>query len=347
MLRLFGAALAGAVRAGYNRREWGHCEIVTNRTPDRVRVRVPATSANLGPGFDALGLALNIYNYVEIGAGEERDRVTCSGTHAIELPQDETNIALGAVRRLLRQLDAPQTPLHLHLENHIPFARGLGSSAAARAGALVAAKAWARQNGWGDARAVKLLAVATQLEGHPDNAAAALLGGLVVSSALEADAAQVVAQRVPVPRFPRLLVFVPDYELPTSEARRVLPLNVSRLDATFNVARSSLLVAALAAECWELLPHALQDRLHQQARAALLPGFEAIAGAAREAGAYGATLSGAGPTILLWLPDDDAIIAQTRHAIAEIAAAQSVSGEAREVEVDAEGCVVVDAGAAA
>src|SRR5690606_21474404 len=120
----------------------------------------------------------------------------------------------------------------------------------------------------------ELLALATQMEGHPDNAAAALLGGLVVAAGEEDGT--VAAMRVPVEAFPRLLVFIPRHELATSEARRVLPANVPRADANFNVARSSLLVAALAGQRWELLPGALQDRLHQPARAALLPGFETL-----------------------------------------------------------------------
>ena len=315
---------------------------MTKPSSVKVRVRVPATSANLGPGFDTLGLALDLHNFVELGAGDDCDRVTSGGSQNVELPQDETNIALGAARRLLASFGAPRTPLHLHLENHIPFARGLGSSAAARAGALFAAGEWARQNGWGEAEPGKLLALATQLEGHPDNAAAALLGGLVVSCTLSADAAEVVALRVPVEKFPRFLVFVPQHELATSEARRVLPINVSRQDANFNISRSSLLVAALSAEHWEMLPHALQDRLHQDARAALLPGFEEITGAARDAGAFGATLSGAGPSILIWLPDDEQIVSQTRRAVEEVATANNVEGEIIETKVDLYGCEIVE-----
>ena len=304
-----------------------------------VRVRVPATSANLGPGFDTLGLALNLYNFVTIApAAGERDTVAVEGAAGDGgvLPLDDTNIALIAARRLLRHVGAPEVPFHLTLENAIPFARGLGSSAAARVGALVAANEWAKENGWSVAAPAEVLSLATRLEGHPDNAAAALLGGLTVAATL--DAATAIATRLPVQRFPRLLVFVPRHELATSQARGVLPATVAREDANFNLARGALLLAALAGEEWDLLPHALQDRLHQSQRAALMPGFEAMLQAARDAGAYGATLSGAGSSLLLWLPHDAAVIRDATQAVQQVAAAHDVEGEMRALEVDAEGC---------
>src|SRR5688500_3099999 len=146
-----------------------------------VRVRVPASSANLGPGFDTLGLALNLYNYVTISdAAGDDDEVTASGEGAEVLTGDESNMALKAARLLLQWSGAPPMPLSLQLENNLPLARGLGSSSAARVGALVAANHWSQLTGGKACPQGELLTLATQLEGHPDNVAAALIGGLVV-----------------------------------------------------------------------------------------------------------------------------------------------------------------------
>lgn len=344
-----------------------------------IRVRVPATSANLGPGFDALGLALQLHFFVRFIAldaatvsGETgHSRVSVAGAGSDTLPRDESNITWQAARHLLRFAGRESTNFRLETENAIPFSRGLGSSAAARVGGLVAANEWVRQQGGPTATTGELLSLATQLEGHPDNAAAALLGGLVASVMEEkngeeraargenADAdtdainhatdsntadssAKVAASRVRVERFPTFLVWVPDDELATKKARAVLPQMVSRADAVFNVSRASLLIAALSGGELDLLRVALRDRLHQSYRSALIPGFDAVVRAATEAGAYGATLSGAGSSVLLWLPPDHAdVVAATRHAIEDAAARQQVAGKLLSLPVDHEGCVVV------
>lgn len=309
-----------------------------------MRVRVPATSANLGPGFDALGLALQLYNHVTIGPAEGgADAAVTTGEGAGTLSSDADNIAVIAARTLLRELNAPASPFRLQLENSIPLSRGLGSSAAARAGALVAANQWARVQGWGSLTTSQLVSLATRLEGHPDNVAAALLGGLVASAAIGGEGTEVsaVAARVPVPRFPSLVVFIPSTELATKTARAVLPDAVFRADATFNVARASLLVAALAAERWDLLPEALQDKLHQEHRAVLMPGYHALVRAALEVGAYGATLSGAGPSVLAWLLPDEKVLREARQAMEEAAAEHEVFGEARTLEVDLGGAQII------
>lgn len=346
-----------------------------------VRARVPATSANLGPGFDTLGLALNIYNYVTISdavAGRDSIAIRGQGSElASSLTVSATNIAAIAVRHLFHFLGEPVAPFVLTLENEIPLARGLGSSAAARVGALVAANEWLRQRGGRSVSPSQLVTLATQLEGHPDNVAAALLGGLVVSTVVESQhsaharerdaepdetpiniperaapayhdpAAQEVielalAAKLPVREFPGFVVFIPDTELATSAARAVLPDVVFRADATFNMARTALLLTALATEQWDLLGEALRDRLHQDHRAKLMPGFTAMLHAAEAAGAYGATLSGAGPSVLAWLPPHDAALNQgVCQAMQDAAANHEVFGQARPVGVDWEGCVVV------
>jgi len=329
-----------------------------------VRVRVPATSANLGPGFDTLGLALNIYNFITIRDEDGGpDRVTVTGEGADTLTRDDGNIALRAARHLLRFVGAPEVPLGLTLDNGIPLARGLGSSAAARVGALFAANEWAGRAGYRTASPTELLSLATHLEGHPDNAAAALLGGLVASAVTEDDrpghatdsaaraenaghdpnpSRQAMAVRLPVERFPRLVIFIPDSELATETARGVLPDAVFRADANFNVGRTALLLASLATGQFDVLREALRDRLHQEHRAVLMPGFQAAMRGAVAAGAYGATLSGAGPSVLAWLPVEPTGLAdETRQAMQDAAAEHEVFGTAREVEVDLAGCVVV------
>ena len=303
-----------------------------------VRVRVPATSANLGPGFDALGLALDIHNEVELAESAQDDQILVEGEEAAQVPRDASNIALQAARALLQQLGAPPIALHMRLKNAIPLARGLGSSAAARAGALVAANELARVRGWGKATPEELVSLAARLEGHPDNTSAALLGGLGASISTQDGA---VAERVPCCRYPRFAAFVPDQPVETARARAVLPDMVSRADAVYNVGRTALLMAAMMTGDFELLPHALDDRLHQSQRASLMPGYSAAREAALELGAYGVTLSGAGPTILAWLPPD-ADARRFSLAMHEATARAGVEGRAHIVRVDWRGCVPIE-----
>lgn len=349
-----------------------------------IRVRVPATSANLGPGFDSLGLAFQLFNFVSIGeASSGRDEVSASGEGESTLARDATNIALIAAKRLLQHIGAPRVALQLHLENHIPLSRGLGSSAAARVGAIVAANEWAKTQGWRAAEPLDLLALATDLEGHPDNIAAAQFGGLTASAmdhrphanespvhqshVREADVRQlddaelkpqstftapatdhrspatgpsrVWVSRLPIAAWPKFVIFIPETELETKTARAVLPDAVFRADANFNIARTALLLSSLVNGDWQLLPEALKDKLHEEHRAVLMPGFHAIVHAAREAGAYAATLSGAGPTILAWLPPHLEVGSEVCQAMQDVAAEHEVFGHAREIQVDRQGCV--------
>jgi homoserine kinase len=321
---------------------------------ESIRVRVPATTANLGPGFDTLGLALQVYNHVSVEQSFASDEILATGAGAQQLNSApaEKNIALRAARALLEKLALAHIPLRLTLENEIPLARGLGSSSAARVGALVAANEWAKRNFDVSVEQSTLLNLATQLEGHPDNVAPALLGGFVVSTqvcALQCERgddneSKVLALRVPVSEFPRLVIFVPESELETQEARAVLPDVVVRENAVYNIARASLLTGVLAAGAWranpELLKEALQDKLHQPQRAALMPAYERTVHAALRVGVLGVTLSGAGPTILAWLPDDDEVVEEAKGAMKEAAACCEVFGSAREVLVDTRGCCI-------
>jgi homoserine kinase len=281
-----------------------------------VVITVPATSANLGPGFDALGLALELRDRVELVAGAASPRVWSSRP----LPGGDDNLALRAAKRVCAEVGAePSFLLRLHLQ--IPVGRGLGSSAAAIVGGLMAANAWLGSR----LPLERLLDLATEIEGHPDNVAPALMGGLCVACR---GSGGVSAVRLAPPRDLVAALAIPERSLPTVAARRVLPARVPFADAVFNVQRAALLVAALATGRAEVLAEATRDRLHQPHRLPLVPGLAPAIEAARAAGAAGAFLSGAGPSVLaLCHPDQAASVAQA------MAAAMQTAGQAADARV--------------
>jgi len=260
-------------------------------------VQVPATTTNLGPGFDALGLALTLYNCVTVTSSASWE-TSVVGEGARSIPRDHRNLAARAVRRCFAEAGREPPSLRLTLENRIPVARGLGSSAAAIVGGLVAANRLLPEPLSTD----RLLAIAAELEGHPDNVTPALLGGLQVACV---DQGMIRRLQLPVPSSLRAVVAIPEVEISTEKARSVLPAFVPRRDAVFNVGRAALLVAAMATGATTLLGTAMDDRLHQPYRADLLPGFEAALAAARDAGAAGACLSGAGSALLALVTGDE------------------------------------------
>jgi homoserine kinase len=292
----------------------------------RVRVRVPASSANLGPGFDALGLAFALYNDVTL---EESDQLAVSieGEGAARLETGPGNVVVRAVRMAFDAGGRSFRGARVHCVNRIPLQRGLGSSAAAWVSGLVGGNALLG----GPIDLDALLGLAARAEGHPDNVTAALLGGLTVScSAGE----RVAGMTLPVPPEVRWVVLVPEVENATREARTVLPESVSRADAVFNVQHVSLLLASLVAGRPDLLEVAMHDRLHQPYRARLFPWMDRVAAAARAAGALGCVLSGAGPSMLaavLGAPDPVA------RAMENALRGAGVPGGALALEVDAAG----------
>jgi homoserine kinase len=297
----------------------------------RIHVRVPATSANLGPGFDALGLALALYNEVE---ASEADGVTVTveGEGAGNLPVGADNIVARGVRLAFEAAGRPFKGAAIRCVNRIPPARGLGSSAAAWVGGLVAGNALAGAALAND----QVLALAARAEGHPDNVAAALLGGLTVSCA-DSDGG-VTAVSLPVPSGLAWVVLVPTISASTADARAVLPASVSRGDAVFNVQRVALLLAGLQARRNDALAAALDDRLHQPYRRALFPWMPSVVDAARRAGALGCVLSGAGPSLLaLVAGEGDAVGRAMERALR----AAGIEGRARAYAVDTTGASVV------
>jgi homoserine kinase len=254
----------------------------------RVIVRVPATTANLGPGFDCLGLALGLYNEVSVEYSPVTT-VAIEGEGEEQLPRDDHNLVVRAAHYLGEQLGIPIESLHVRQKNQIPVGSGLGSSAAAVVAGLLAADRLLAQN----LPQEKLLAMATELEGHADNAAAALFGGLVLT--YESNGYLLVEQ-IPLPGL-HAVVILPAFDLPTRKARAVLPGKVPLRDASFNAGRTALLVWALSQGKQEALRLAMEDRLHQPYRLPLIPGMEEAFAAARAAGAAVA-LSGAGPSLI-------------------------------------------------
>ncbi|GIW06239.1 MAG: homoserine kinase [Dehalococcoidia bacterium] len=259
-----------------------------------LSVRVPASSANLGPGFDCLGLALALYNRIRI-AEASTPHVVVNGEGEHDLRRDPSNLAYrcATIGYQLSGRAAPAFALELH--NAVPLSRGLGSSSTAIVGGLLAGAALAGVALSPD----ELVTKAAEIEGHPDNVAPAVYGGCTV--AVIADGVRVAP--IPFPAELTALVFVPSRRLSTAKARGVLPETVSRADAVFNLGRTALLVAALCTNRLDLLALAGEDRLHQDARAALIPALPRVLDAARQAGARLAALSGAGPSILA-LADD-------------------------------------------
>lgn len=256
------------------------------------RLRVPASSANLGPGFDALGVALGLGLECRFARGEALE-IRVSGRDAEMIPATEENLIWQTALSVAADTGERLPPIRLEVNNEIPIGKGLGSSAAAlTAGVVIADRLLGL--GW---KPLRILDEAARIEGHPDNVAACVLGSIVASAIDSGGATRAVRLELPA-RF-GVAVIVPDFVLPTVEARRVLPETYSRADAVFNVQRSALLIAALATGSIQAFPAALEDRLHQPYRARLVPGLEEIL-KLRAPGLLGCALSGAGPSILVF-----------------------------------------------
>ncbi|WP_421740496.1 homoserine kinase [Cellulomonas sp.] len=259
---------------------------------DHVRVRVPATSANLGPGFDAFGIALGLYDELEVRAlGSPGVKVEVTGEGAGQVPDDEQHLVVSSLRAALDLVGASQAGLHLVCHNRIPHGRGLGSSAGAVVAGIVAARGLiAEPDALSDDVVIDL---AAQIEGHPDNAAPAVLGGATL--AWRDDRFRAIGLAVHDDL--ALLAIVPPNHLSTKSARGVLPATVPHTDAAFQAGRAALLVEALGRRP-DLLLTATQDRLHQEYRRAVMPGSLALVDVLRAQG-VAAVVSGAGPTVLV------------------------------------------------
>ena len=295
-----------------------------------LRVRVPASSANLGPGFDSFALALPLLAEFELRPAKAWS-VTIDGDGA-GIPADDGNLFVVAARATAKAAGRELVAQHVTQRSAIPIARGLGSSAAAIVGGAVAANALLGEPF--DRRT--LLRIASEVEGHPDNVAAALYGAFTVAMP---DEGGPVATRLVFPRTWRICLLIPVRLLSTEDARAILPSQVSRDDAVFNVAHGAALIAAVMRSDGALLALAMADRLHQSVRTKLVPALGEIIAAAREAGAFGAALSGAGPSVLAVAPAR--LAARVVSAMEEAAQVAGVPGRGRVVRVRAAGAQVL------
>lgn len=294
----------------------------------RVRVRVPATSANLGPGFDTLGLALNVHDELEVEAIDAGVEITVEGVGAGEVPTDETHLVARAALHAFDRLGVPAPGLRIHARNAIPHSRGMGSSGAAIVSGVLAAVGLVGDDL--DVDDATVLRLATELEGHPDNVAPAIFGGLTIAW-VDDDGPH--HTELAVHRGVSLLVAVPQERMSTSLARSLQPADVPHADAVFNLSRAALLIAALT-QTPDLLFAATEDRLHQRYRASAMPSTSGLVEALRDAG-HAAVVSGAGPSVLVLSSDPE-----QRLAAAEIVAAQTDAWESHLLAVDIKGGTV-------
>lgn len=264
--------------------------------PRPVRVQPPATSANIGPGFDSLGLALDLYDEIDVRVSSGGLDVDVTGEGAAEVSRDERHLLVRSMRAAFDRLGGQPSGLSLRCHNRIPHARGLGSSSAAIVAGIVAARALVEDGEkiFDDAEA---LALASELEGHPDNVAACLLGGVTIAWTDNGTARAV--RLDPAPGL-STVVFVPEHRALTEVARSLLPDTVPHADAAANAGRAALLGHALTADPSLLLP-ATRDWLHQDYRRDAMPASLDLVGALRDA-AIPAVISGAGPTVLAFAP---------------------------------------------
>lgn len=274
-----------------------------------VTVRVPATSANLGSGFDSLGLALDITQDVTLELGHQPEGPAGGSDGLVRL-------VLDAARSAYRLAKQPVPELRASGASTIPIGRGLGASAAARAAGIAGANALMG----GTLSDAQMLALGAGLEGHADNMAPALFGGLRIV-VRDGDGFLHIAS--PIDAALRVVLFVPAFEMPTGESRKLLPAQLSREDAIHNIGRAAMLVSALAQGRWDVLREATQDRIHQPARTAIFAAMPEIFGAALDAGAHAAYLSGGGSTIAAFASHDEERIAR---AMMQQAVARGHSG---------------------
>lgn len=261
---------------------------------DQIKIKVPASTSNLGPGFDTLSLALDLYN--EFTFTITKEGLVINQQNSNKLPENSTNLVYRSFCEAFKKLKKSPPGIKLDINCQIPLSAGLGSSASAVVSGLLAANVLLDNA----LKKEEILSLATKLEGHPDNCAAAIYGGLTVSVTSDDI---VYVSCFPWPKELLIVTVTPDFELPTSISRELLPAKVSYGDAAFNVSHLAYLLSSLFNKDWNGLKIGFQDKLHQPFRKDLVPGMEAVLMEAIKSGAYGATLSGAGPTLAAFVND--------------------------------------------
>ena len=294
-----------------------------------IKIQIPATSANLGAGFDALGLALNFYNYVNI---EEAEGVNIVALDGNDIPTDETNLVYETAKTLYDICGKPFTGLHIEQVNNIPMARGLGSSSACIIAGLVGANTL-----MGNPLSLDdLVDLSAQIEGHPDNTAPALLGG-IVTAVFDGKVVHWVKQEVHTSL--KFVVMIPDFELKTEKARACLPKEVSHKDAVYNLSRAALFSASLLTGKYENLRTAVHDKLHQPYRMELIPHGREVFDIAYSLGAYASYVSGAGPSLMAIVDhENDFFVGKMRFALDKM---NLEAWTVKELQIDNKGTIIL------
>ncbi|GHF90608.1 homoserine kinase [Deinococcus ficus] len=305
-----------------------------NRAAGAFTVRAPASSANLGPGFDSLGLSVALHTTLRV-TPQATTEIVPLGEELRDTPADESNYLYRAMELAARRAGQPLPPARIEIETEVPLARGLGSSAAALVAGIVAGNELLGR----PLDQETVLDVAAREEGHPDNVAPALFGGIVVATLDKLGTHYV---RLDPPAHLGVTVLIPDFELSTSKARAVLPKEYSRADAVHALSHAALLAAALSVGRLDLLRHAMQDYIHQVWRAPLVPGLSDILEHAHRHGALGAALSGAGPTVLCF--HDQREPTERLHTyLRDVLHRSGLTGRVLDLPIDTQGTVVTTA----
>lgn len=272
-----------------------------------MHIKVPATSANMGPGFDSIGVALELYNHLWFEEIEQGVEIIVKKEHEIKIPTDKNNLIYRTMVDFFAETGNVMPGVRLIQKDDIPMVRGLGSSAACIVAGLLAAN---HMSGCHYSRE-QLAQIAAKIEGHPDNSNPALFGGMVVGALDHNEMRHV---KLDLPKDLVFAIMVPDFPVSTEDSRKVLPDMYTKADAIFNASRAALLVASIYAGNYENLAMAMQDRIHQPYRSQLIPDMDRIFKAAKNYGALATYLSGAGSTLMAVLTDDKAEVFQQKMA---------------------------------
>ena len=297
-----------------------------------VKVRVPGTTANCGPGFDAVGIACTIYNELELILSEQGSLVIeIEGEGQGIIPADENNIVCQVIKTILEKVGATYQGIHIKMVNQIPLSRGLGSSAAAIVAGLFAANIATGNTLSKD----DILDMATVIEGHPDNVAPAIFGG-ITTSIIQGDQARYL--RFVPPEKLSMVVAIPNFNLSTHAARNVLPQTIPFQDAVFNISRTALVIGALCQGEFHHLRYALEDKIHQPYRKHLIPGMQQVFDAALKNGALGAAISGAGPCLIAFAQEN---CDQIGVGMVQAFASNHIAASYLVLDIDTEGVKVI------
>ncbi len=305
-------------------------------TQKKVCVRVPASSANLGPGFDTIGIALEMYLWVEMEPAEKTE-INFVGDRLQGLPTDKTNLIFQVAQQIFQVAGVEIPELKISVCSEIPLTRGLGSSASAIVAGMVAANALLGEKALPK---LEIFRLATALEDHPDNVGPSIFGGIIVAAW---DGSEVHHIQLNVPSDLKVLAVVPHFQLATEVARNILPIQYSRKDAVYNISHASLLATALATGDLDKLKYAMRDRLHEPYRERIIPGLYPVKFDATDHGALGVALSGAGPTILAFADRNSGRKQELENYIINTFRNHSIGADAIWMSPDTRGVVFVKA----